>query len=110
MFASKTILASAEVAARAPAAPTRDVVIGVLALQGAFAEHVVFFRALGCGAMEVRTPEDLKKVDGLVIPGGESTAIQLIAKRTGMVRHSLALPPQSHPPTTPSPAPRSGMR
>ena len=71
--------------------------IGVLALQGAFAEHVAAFKALGVAAKEVRTPEDLADCDALVIPGGESTAIALIARRTGMVRGPpglvRALPP-----------------
>jgi 5'-phosphate synthase pdxT subunit len=49
--------------------------IGVLALQGSFAEHVRSFRRLGVTAPEVRLPNDLKRVSGLVIPGGESTTI-----------------------------------
>jgi 5'-phosphate synthase pdxT subunit len=50
-------------------------VAGVLALQGAFAAHVDRLRALGADAVEVRTPEDLSSVDGLVMPGGESTTM-----------------------------------
>lgn len=63
-------------------------VIGVLALQGAFREHIAAFSALGSDitAVEVRTPAELAACDGLVIPGGESTAMALIAQRTGMVR------------------------
>ena len=49
--------------------------IGVLALQGAFAEHVTALRRLGVEAVEVRLPEDLEGLDGLIIPGGESTTI-----------------------------------
>jgi 5'-phosphate synthase pdxT subunit len=49
--------------------------IGVLALQGAFIEHVRALRDLGVEAKEVRLPEDLEGLDGLIIPGGESTAI-----------------------------------
>jgi pyridoxal 5'-phosphate synthase pdxT subunit len=60
------------------------VVIGVLALQGAFLEHVTAFADVGCRAVEVRTPSELAACDGLVIPGGESTAISLIAQRLGM--------------------------
>lgn len=49
--------------------------IGVLALQGAFAEHVAMLRRLGATAREVRVPSDLDDLDGLIIPGGESTTI-----------------------------------
>ncbi|MBI2942406.1 MAG: pyridoxal 5'-phosphate synthase glutaminase subunit PdxT [Chloroflexi bacterium] len=49
--------------------------IGVLALQGDFREHVAALRRLGVEASEVRLPEDLDAVDGLIIPGGESTTI-----------------------------------
>lgn len=49
--------------------------IGVLALQGAFIEHVKALRQLGAEACEVRLPEHLADLDGLIIPGGESTTI-----------------------------------
>ena len=62
---------TATVATSAPA----DVRVGVLALQGDFAEHLVALRALGADAVEVRTLDQLRAVDGLVIPGGESTTI-----------------------------------
>jgi len=52
-----------------------SVKIGVLALQGAFREHIVSLEALGVSAVAVRLPEQLEDCDGLVIPGGESTAI-----------------------------------
>ena len=58
--------------------------IGVLALQGAFAEHVTAFHAVGATALEVRTLRELESCDGLVLPGGESTTIALIAERTGL--------------------------
>lgn len=105
--------------------------IGVLALQGAFLEHLAKFVQLGIPAKEVRrarhdetrddvtrdrggllceaplrhrppshtpasqvrTPADLEGCDGLVIPGGESTAIGLIAERSGMVRSLEKLGP-----------------
>jgi 5'-phosphate synthase pdxT subunit len=47
----------------------------VLALQGAFIEHIKVLQSLGVAAQEVRLPEDLEDLDGLIIPGGESTAI-----------------------------------
>ncbi len=53
--------------------------IGVLALQGAFIEHIKILRRLGVEAVEVRLPEDLEGVDGLIIPGGESTTIGKLA-------------------------------
>lgn len=49
--------------------------IGVLALQGAFAKHKAMIERLGGAVILVRTPEDLIKCDGLIIPGGESTTI-----------------------------------
>ncbi|RDI74928.1 pyridoxal 5'-phosphate synthase, glutaminase subunit Pdx2 [Gaiella occulta] len=49
--------------------------IGVLAVQGAFREHAAMLRRLGAAVVEVRLPEHLAGLDGLVIPGGESTAI-----------------------------------
>jgi 5'-phosphate synthase pdxT subunit len=49
--------------------------IGVLALQGAFIEHINVLRQLGVEALAVRLPRDLGSVDGLIIPGGESTTI-----------------------------------
>jgi 5'-phosphate synthase pdxT subunit len=52
-----------------------DLTIGVLALQGAFAEHGAALRRLGARAREVRLPADLEGLDGLIIPGGESTTI-----------------------------------
>jgi 5'-phosphate synthase pdxT subunit len=49
--------------------------VGVLALQGAFREHIVALEALGVTTVAVRLPNQLEGCDGLVIPGGESTAI-----------------------------------
>jgi 5'-phosphate synthase pdxT subunit len=49
--------------------------IGVLALQGDFAEHIATLRRLGVETVEVRLPGDLDGLDGLIIPGGESTTI-----------------------------------
>jgi pyridoxal 5'-phosphate synthase pdxT subunit len=60
-------------------------VIGVLALQGAFAEHCKMVRRLGVEAVEVRRPEQLAELDGLIIPGGESTTMGLVAQRWGFV-------------------------
>jgi len=58
--------------------------IGVLALQGAFREHASVLRHLGVKVSEVRLPEDLDGLDGLVIPGGESTTIMHLARLYGL--------------------------
>jgi 5'-phosphate synthase pdxT subunit len=58
--------------------------IGVLALQGAFREHIEAMRKLGVEAVEVRLPEQLEGLDGLIIPGGESTAIGKLAVTYGL--------------------------
>lgn len=49
--------------------------IGILALQGAFIEHVHMFSKLGIESAEIRLPGELEKIEGLVIPGGESTTM-----------------------------------
>jgi 5'-phosphate synthase pdxT subunit len=58
--------------------------IGVLALQGAFREHAAALRSLGADVVEVRLPEELDGLDGLVIPGGESTTIMRLAELYGL--------------------------
>ena len=58
--------------------------IGVLALQGAFREHVSLVRALGADAVEVRTPEELERCAGLILPGGESTTIGKLLDSSGL--------------------------
>lgn len=58
--------------------------VGVLALQGGFEAHAKALRALGAHVREVRTPADLQDLDGLVIPGGESTTIGLGVEREGL--------------------------
>jgi pyridoxal 5'-phosphate synthase pdxT subunit len=58
--------------------------IGVLALQGAFREHVRALRKLGADVVEVRMPEELDGLDGLVLPGGESTTIMNLARSHGL--------------------------
>lgn len=49
--------------------------IGVLAVQGDFAEHIAILRMIGADTREVRLPEQLEALDGLIIPGGESTTL-----------------------------------
>jgi 5'-phosphate synthase pdxT subunit len=59
--------------------------IGVLALQGAFIEHIRTLRKLGVDAVEVRLPHHLENLDGLIIPGGESTTIGKLAITYGLM-------------------------
>jgi len=63
------------------------VTVGVLALQGGFGAHARVLRELGAEVREVRTPADLEGLDGLVMPGGESTTMTL-----GIEREALAEP------------------
>ncbi|MFN2466776.1 MAG: pyridoxal 5'-phosphate synthase glutaminase subunit PdxT [Gaiellaceae bacterium] len=58
--------------------------IGVLAVQGNFREHAAMLRRLGAEVVEVRKPEQLGDLDGLVIPGGESTAIGRLIRLYGL--------------------------
>jgi 5'-phosphate synthase pdxT subunit len=58
--------------------------VGVLALQGDVREHLAVLRSLGADALPVRTPDDLAAVDGLVIPGGESTVIDKLSRTFGL--------------------------
>jgi len=59
--------------------------VGVLALQGAFIEHIHILQRLGVDTKEVRLPEQLADLDGLIIPGGESTTIGKLAGMYGLI-------------------------
>ena len=59
--------------------------VGVLALQGDFREHASMLESIGVTPILVRTPDDLEELDGLVIPGGESTTIGKLADRFDLV-------------------------
>jgi pyridoxal 5'-phosphate synthase pdxT subunit len=58
--------------------------IGVLALQGNFREHGAMLRRLGAEVVEVRKPEQLEELDGLVVPGGESTTFMRLMRLYGL--------------------------
>src|SRR5205807_7534149 len=58
--------------------------VGVLALQGNFREHAAMLRRLGADAVEVRKPEQLAGLDGLVVPGGESTTFMRLMRLYGL--------------------------
>ncbi|MDK1028205.1 MAG: pyridoxal 5'-phosphate synthase glutaminase subunit PdxT [Anaerolineae bacterium] len=60
--------------------------IGILALQGDFAEHRIMLKNLGVETAEVRLPEQLKGLDGLIIPGGESTTIGKLAAAFNLIK------------------------
>jgi 5'-phosphate synthase pdxT subunit len=60
------------------------VLVGVLALQGDFEAHAKMLRGLGADVREVRVPRDLEGLDGLVLPGGESTTMTLGIEREGL--------------------------
>ncbi|HSV85928.1 MAG TPA: pyridoxal 5'-phosphate synthase glutaminase subunit PdxT [Levilinea sp.] len=59
--------------------------VGVLALQGSFAEHIAILHGLGVDACEVRLPQHLDGLDGLIIPGGESTTIGKLAEHYNLI-------------------------
>jgi pyridoxal 5'-phosphate synthase pdxT subunit len=59
-------------------------VVGVLALQGDFEAHAQLLRSLGAEPREVRVPAELEGLDGLIIPGGESTVMELGIEREGL--------------------------
>jgi pyridoxal 5'-phosphate synthase pdxT subunit len=65
--------------------------IGVLALQGAFGEHVNVLRSIGVDAVEVRLPEQVPDLDGLILPGGESTTMRRLIERWGLRQPILDL-------------------
>ncbi|MCX8126319.1 MAG: pyridoxal 5'-phosphate synthase glutaminase subunit PdxT [Dehalococcoidia bacterium] len=65
--------------------------IGVLALQGAFAEHITVLSRLGVETLEVRLPQQLANLDGLVIPGGESTTISRLMREYQLDTHIIRL-------------------
>lgn len=65
--------------------------IGVLAVQGAFAEHIAILKQLGVDAVAVRLPSDLDGLSGLIIPGGESTAMRKLIDNWGLRQPILDL-------------------
>lgn len=71
------------------AIPREEIIVGILALQGAFAEHQVMLQKLSLkrriSVALIRTVEDLQPCDALIIPGGESTTIALLARLAGLL-------------------------
>jgi 5'-phosphate synthase pdxT subunit len=71
--------------------------IGVLALQGGFAAHAAMLREVGADVREVRVPADLEGLEGLVLPGGESTTMTLGIAREGLGDPLRAFAAAGHP-------------
>ena len=71
--------------------------IGVLALQGAFREHLATLRAIGVEGVGVRLPADLDGVGGLILPGGESTTMRQLIDRWGLRQPILDLAARGAP-------------
>jgi len=71
--------------------------IGVLAVQGAFAEHIKVLRDIGVEAVPVRLPRDLNGISGLILPGGESTAMRKLIDEWGLRQPILDLAQQGAP-------------
>ena len=71
--------------------------IGILALQGAFIEHQKALHRVGVDVVQVRLPHHLEPIDGLVIPGGESTTIGRMARRWGLLEPMEALARSGRP-------------
>lgn len=65
--------------------------IGVLAVQGDFAEHLAILRLIGIDGVEVRLPGDLSGISGLILPGGESTTMRRLIERWGLREPILEL-------------------
>ena len=77
--------------------PGAGLAVGVLALQGGFAAHVEVLGGLGATAREVRVPADLEGLDGLILPGGESTTMTLGIEREGLAEPLRAFHAAGHP-------------
>jgi 5'-phosphate synthase pdxT subunit len=71
--------------------------IGILALQGDFREHRQTLESLGAGAPEVRLPQDLEGLAGLIIPGGESTTIARLMRTSGLLEPLRKLAAEGFP-------------
>jgi 5'-phosphate synthase pdxT subunit len=64
----------------------QDMKVGVLALQGTFIEHIEILRQLSVEALPIRLPHELNTLDGLIIPGGESTTMMRLMESFGLIQ------------------------
>jgi 5'-phosphate synthase pdxT subunit len=78
------VLRSGELVEACAATSISDVKIGILAVQGNVREHAAMLRRLGADVVEVRKPEQLDGLDGLVVPGGESTTFMRLMRLYGL--------------------------
>lgn len=62
-----------------------SVKIGILSLQGGVIEHLRHIRAIGEEAVEIKKPSDLENIDGIILPGGESTTMGKLLRKTGLM-------------------------
>ena len=86
---------------------TRNIIVGVLALQGAFYEHFKLLEKASLEVaidqdgkwefVEVRTTQDLQRCDALIIPGGESTTVSLVAARSNLLEPLRTFVKQVYP-------------
>lgn len=74
-----------------------DIVIGVLALQGDVREHIEAVKNAGADAVPVKTREEIERVDGLIIPGGESTTVGKLLDRFGLMDAVRRMPEECKP-------------
>mmetsp|Transcript_7071 Transcript_7071/g.20800 ORF Transcript_7071/g.20800 Transcript_7071/m.20800 type:complete len:250 (+) Transcript_7071:119-868(+) len=74
----------AELSEAKPAGKAEPPLVGVLALQGSVEEHVAMLKKRGANVREIRTPQEVPGVEGLVFPGGESTAIGIMSSGDGL--------------------------
>ncbi|TAJ46232.1 MAG: pyridoxal 5'-phosphate synthase glutaminase subunit PdxT [Herbiconiux sp.] len=81
---SRRLTVSPSVAGSAPGTPRSRPPVGVLALQGDFREHAAVLTSLGADVVFVRRPEEVAQISGLVIPGGESSVIDKLARSFGV--------------------------
>ncbi len=81
---------------------SRTPTIGVLALQGAVAEHERALKAAGAHTVKVRRAAELQGLDGLIIPGGESTAIARLAAPVGLMPPSGSATTRAWPSSAPA--------
>ena len=84
LFIGIGVCAGSALPAASPKSRIRTMKIGVLALQGNFREHAAMLRRLGADPVEVRKPEQLQGLDGLVVPGGESTTFMRLMRLYGL--------------------------
>eukprot|EP01038_Epipyxis_sp_PR26KG_P015466 gene15466-20867_t len=61
-----------------------NLTIGILAIQGAVQEHIDCVKKLGCDTKSIRSPKDMDDIDGIILPGGESTAMAIVGEANGL--------------------------